>query len=290
MTDRPIAKILTGLALVTGTVLAQPAIAQNSPPAAAPVGESGHALGFADMADLAAAAPMVAIVTVKKISRLSADRTGPVRAGWARAYVEAETKSLLSGASAIGGKVKYLADVKLDSDGRMPKLKKRDVVLFARPVAGRPAELQLVAPDAQVLVGDVGEGRLRAFLAELVSPDAAPEVTGVRDIYHTPGNLAGEGETQIFLATANGDPASIAVLRRPGRAPMWGFSTGELVDPNAGPPTRGTLAWYRLACALPAQLPASAQIADDPSLRRAAAEDYALVMRQLGPCGRERVF
>lgn len=277
------ASALAGIAMavpIAAAALADAQVAADSP----------ALMAYADLADLAVGAPLVAIVEVKKAAELDADRTGPVRPGWSRAYVEAETKALLSGSAAIGGKVKYLADIPLDSRGRMAKIKKRTMVVFARPVAGRPAELQLVAPDAQVPLELVGEARLRALLAEQLSPEAAPGVTGVRDALHTRGNLAGEGETQIFLETADGSPASIAVLRRPGQPVRWGLSTGELVDPHAGAPSRDTLAWYRLACGLPAQLPASAQIASDPRLREMAARDYGLVLRELGACTRNRVF
>ncbi|MBB3989079.1 hypothetical protein [Croceicoccus naphthovorans] len=282
---------MTRSALSAAAALAiLPAIA--APNAALAQSDSSQisAIPYADLADLATAAPMVVVVKVKKAVELDKDRTGPVREGWTRAYVEAETERLLAGNSPIGGKIKYLADVKLDSRGRMPNFKKSTMVLFARPVAGRPGEIQLVAPDGQVPIGLVGEERLRGLLQQTLSADAAPEVTGVRDALHTPGNLAGEGETQIFLETADGEPASIAVLTRPGQPPRWGLSLGELVNPDAGPPAPNTLAWYRLACALPQQLPASAQIATDPAMRAAAARDYALVVRQLGACGRQRVF
>lgn len=252
--------------------------------------DSRALMPYADMADLATNAQLVAVVKVKKAVELDADRTGPVRQGWTRAYVEAETQSLLSGNVPIGARVKYLADIPLDAKGRMATVKKRTMVLFARPVPGKPGELQLVAPDAQVPIEIVGDTRLRTLLGELVADKGAPAVTGVRDALHTPGNLAGEGETQIFLKTEDGSPASIAVVRSPNHPVHWGLSTGELVNPDARAPAKDTLAWYRLACSLPAQLPASAQIATDPSLRRAAAQDYAVVIEQLGPCGRKRVF
>ncbi|WP_144097747.1 hypothetical protein [Croceicoccus sediminis] len=252
--------------------------------------DSRALMPYADMADLATNAQMVAVVKVRKAVELDADRTGPVRQGWTRAYVEADTQSLLSGNAPIGAKVKYLADIPLDAKGRMAKIKKRTMVLFARPVPGKPGEVQLVAPDAQVPIEIVGDARLRTLLGEIVADAGAPVVTGVRDALHTPGNLAGEGETQIFLATEDGAPASIAVIRSPNHPVRWGLSTGELIDHGARPPERDTLTWYRLACALPAQLPASAQIATDPSLRSEAARDYAVVIEQLGPCGRKRVF
>jgi len=281
--NRSILLTLTGLALLTALPSAVSA-AQGTPVA------DSATMPFADLADLATAAPLVAVVEVRRASQLPADRTGPVRPGWTRVYVEANTVSLLSGSAPIGAKVKYLADLKLDAGGRMPTIKKQTMVLFARPVADRPGELQLVAPDAQVPLIEAGEARLRTLLGAIVSPEAPPPVTGVRDALHTPGNLAGEGETQIFLETANGEPASIAVIRRPGQPPQWGLSTGELVDPDARPPAPATLGWYRLACSLPDRLPARAQIATDPSLRRAAARDYALVIGQLGECGRQRVY
>lgn len=267
-----------------------PALAQGGDATAATARESVPAMKFADLADLAVAAPIVAVVDVRKASRVDPARTGPVKPGWARVYVEADTRTLLYGESALGARLRYLADVKLDADGKMPKLRKQTMIVFARPVDQRVDELQLVAPDAQVPLAFAGEERVRALLAEIHAAEVAPPIVGVRDAYHTQGNLAGEGETQIFLRTANGDPASISVVRSPNAPPRWGLSIGELVDADAVPPARNTLAWYRLACGLPPQLPAAAQMASDPALRQAAAQDYAMVVRELGPCVRDRVY
>lgn len=267
-----------------------PALAQQGDATAATARESAPAMKFADLADLAVAAPVVAVVDVRKASRVDPARTGPVKPGWARVYVEADTRTLLYGDSALGARLKYLADVKLEADGKMPKLRKQTMIVFARPVDQRVDELQLVAPDAQVPLAFAGEERVRALLAEIHAAEVAPPIVGVRDAYHTQGNLAGEGETQIFLRTANGDPASISVVRSPNAPPRWGLSIGELVNADAVPPARNTLAWYRLACGLPAQLPAAAQMASDPALRQAAAQDYAMVVRELGPCVRERAY
>lgn len=267
-----------------------PALAQQGDATAAAARESASTMKFADLADLAVAAPVVAVVDVRKASRVDPARTGPVKPGWARVYVEADTRTLLYGESALGARLKYLADVKLDADGKMPKLRKQTMIVFARPVEQRVDELQLVAPDAQVPLAFAGEERVRALLSEVHAAEVAPPIVGVRDAYHTQGNLAGEGETQIFLRTANGEPASISVVRSPNAPPRWGLSIGELVNANAVPPARNTLAWYRLACGLPAQLPAAAQMASDPALRQAAAQDYAMVVRELGPCLRERAY
>jgi hypothetical protein len=69
-------------------------------------------------------------------------------------------------------------------------------------------------------------------------------------------------------------------------APTWGVSWSEIVDQAARPPARDTLAWYRLACFLPAQLPASANLTRDGAARAPAAADYRYVLDQLGACPR----
>ena len=51
------------------------------------------------------------------------------------------------------------------------------------------------------------EEALEATLRSMITaagraPDAPGHITGVRELIHVPGNLAGQGETQIFLSTA----------------------------------------------------------------------------------------
>ena len=263
------------------------AISPTSASAAAPASPAAAAPSYADLADLAVAAPLVARVQVRETARLKPEQAPGLAPGMARVLVKAKTRAVLTG-EPQGESIRYLADVPLDPKGKLPKLDKREMLVFARSVAGRPGELQLVAPDAQV-AWDAGlETRVRAILTELVAPGAAPRITGVREALHVPGNLVGEGETQIFLATASGDPVSLTVLRRPGAAPTWGVAFGEIVDQAARPPRPETLAWYRLACFLPAALPAAANLASDARARAIAAEDYRLVRRELGACPRTR--
>jgi hypothetical protein len=113
-------------------------------------------------------------------------------------------------------------------------------------------------------------------------------ITGVRETMHVSGNLAGEGETQVFLTTPDGKPASLSILRRPGQPATWGVSFSEIVDQSAKPPQPETLAWYRLACALPPALPARSLIGGTSQDRQLANEDYAQVVRELGACTRNR--
>ena len=262
---------------------AQPVLGE-SPPPPAPL----PLPAYADLADLADSAPLVVRVQLRKLVPVDPARAHGVRAGQARFYVEARTEALLAGASAMGEAQRFLVDLPLDAKGKPPKLKKASVIVFARGVAGRPGELQLVAPDALAPADPATEARLRTVLSELLGDTAPPRVTGVREAIFVPGNLAGEGETQLFLATANGEPAAITVVHRPGAAASWSVSFSEVLDASGRPPPRDTLAWYRLACFLPSTLPASAHVSASPADRAQAAQDFGLVRAQLGACGRLR--
>ena len=243
---------------------------------------------YSDLADLADSAPLVLRAQVKKQARLEDARAPGLRPGWARLYIEAKTEALLSGNGALGESLRYLVDVPLDSRGKPPALKKKKVLLFARSVPGRPGELQLITPNAQLLWDAPAELRLRGILSELLAPGAPSRISGLREAIYVPGTLAGEGETQLFLSTPDGAPASITVSHRPGGVVSWGVSFSEVLDSAALPPRRESLAWYRLACFLPPQLPPRANVSETAADRVQAAADYQLVMRQLGACGRTR--
>ncbi len=243
---------------------------------------------YADLADLADAANLVLRVKIRKQAEVEAERAPGLAPGYARLYVEADTAALLAGNSPVGESVNYLVDVPRDAKGRAPKLKKQEMILFARAVPGRMGQVQLVGQGAQMNWRPELEGRLRPILAALVAPDVPPVVTGVRDALSVEGNLVGESETQMFLATRDGSPVSITVIRRPGQMPVWGVSFTEIVDQAAVPPQADTLAWYRLACFLPQNLPGEANLSRDTQSRAQAAEDYRYMMTQLGPCPRNR--
>lgn len=278
-------KSLKACAVAFGGLLLGPAAgaAQVPPPPAgvAPVGPT-----YADLATLSDAAPLVIRAQIRRQTALKPERAPGLAPGFARLYVEAQTVALIAGRSAVPAAFAYLVDVPLDAKGKVPKLTKREMVLFARPVAGRPGEVQLVSPQAQLAYTPELETRLRPILTELYAPEVPPRITAVSEALAVPGTLTGESETQIFLATENRSPVSITVLRRPGQRVQWGVSWGEIIDSAAVPPQRETLRWYRLACSLPAQLPSSANLSRDPAERRLAAGDYAHVREALGPCDR----
>jgi hypothetical protein len=263
------------------TILAATPGESLAPQVAAP------ALAYADLADLGLAAPVVAHVRIVEAIELKGARAAGVRPGLTRFYVEADTVSLLGGASGIAARVRYLVDLPRDSAGRAPKLRKRaEYILFAEPVAGRPGELRLIAPDAQLAWSAGQADTLRSILREARGGGAPPQVTGIGRAFHVPGSLPGESETQIFLQTADGRPVSLNVLRRPGQTPRWSVALSEIVDDAAEPPRPETLLWYRLACTLPPVLPRQSLVeADSPDAIRA---DYRLVIDGLGRCDRTR--
>lgn len=275
--------IIAAIAAIAAVSVAVPACAADSravqPPASA-------ALSYADLAGLADGAAMVIRAQPRKIVAVEPERARGVKAGWGRYYVEAKTEGVVAGTQPVGELLRYLVDLRLDAKGKPPAIKKKSVVLFARTVPGRPGELQLVRPNAQLLWDAPLDQRLRDIIKELYAPGATHQVTGVREAIYVPGNLAGEGESQFFLSTANGEPAALAVHRSPGQPVRWSASFSELVSGDAEPPRQDTLAWYRLACFLPQQLPAGANISSTPADRTAATRDYRFVMEQLGDCPR----
>ncbi len=277
-TLRACAVAFSGLAMVPAVVLAQPA------PAPAATAVNGPT--YSDLASLSDAAPLVIRAQIRRQTALKPERAPGLAPGFARLYIEAQTVALIAGRAAVPGAFAYLVDVPLDARGKVPKLTKREFVLFARPVQGRPGEVQLVSPAGQIAWTPDLEARLRPILTELYAADGPPRITGVAEALAVPGTLTGESETQIFLTTENRSPVSITVLRRPGQRPQWGVSWGEIIDSSATPPARDTLRWYRLACSLPDQLPSSANLARDAAQRRLAASDYAFVREALGPCER----
>lgn len=249
---------------------------------------AGVPVTYADLADLADSASLVARARVSKVIRVEPERARGVRPGQGRFLVTAKTLALLTGASPLGAELRYLVDLPLDARGRAPRIGKQIVLVFARPVTGRPGELQLVAPDAQVPWNEPVETKVREILYELLAPDAPGRISGVREAIHVPGTLRGEGETQLFLSSPDQRAASILVQHRPGQPPQWGASFSEVVATVGSPPPPDTLVWYRLACFLPNALPSGSNLSGTPAARAQAEADYRMVLGELGPCPRLR--
>lgn len=253
--------------------------------AAARVVDAGPA--YADMADLATRAPLILVGEITQVIALKPDQAGAVTAGYRRAYVTLRTVALIRGEGGVAPNLSYIYDIQLDSRGKLPKLKKQRMLLFARP-GTRPGEIQLVAPDAQIGWSQPRESMARAIVGELLAARTPPVITGLGDAFHVAGTVEGEGETQIFLKTDSGEPVSLSIVRRPGQTPQWAVALGEIVDEAAAAPKRDSLLWYRLACFLPPALPAAAVRTLAVADAEAARADYRVVLEGLGPCGRTR--
>ncbi|AMK26249.1 hypothetical protein K426_26750 (plasmid) [Sphingobium sp. TKS] len=271
-------------AICAATAFAQPLRANAQPIAA------GRAVTYADIADLSYAAGLVALVRIDTVIAIDPSRSTAVRPGYGRFYIEGEAKSLLVSRKPLGRNVRYLVDLPLNGRGWSDDLEGQEVFVFARRVPGKPGELQLVTPTAQLRWSPAREARLRGLLRAAVSPDAPPTITGVRALLHVPGALLGQGRTQIFLDTQDGSFASITILHRPGVQPSWHASFSELIADAGGPPEAESLEWYRLACSLPGTPPPGADISPTRAARSQAEADYRLVLDALGPCKRNLHF
>ncbi len=272
------------LALSAALAAAQPA------PMPPQIQEGLQNLTYADLADLGAGAPVVAHLRVRGADRLNAREATSVRPGFTRFEVEAEVVALIRGTGGLPERVRYLVDLPNDSRGRPPRITRRsEFLVFATRVPSRPDELRLVTADAQFAYSPAAADLLRGIVREASGADAPPRITGIGRAFSVPGNLPGESETQFFLLTSDQRPISLTVLRRPGEQVRWSVSLGEIVDEGAGPPRPDTLLWYRLACTLPARLPADALSEASADEARAIQADYRVIMDGLGRCARSRV-
>ena len=264
---------------VLAAVLAVPAESQ-APAAPAPT--------YADLADLALAAPVAAQVRVAEAVAVKPERAPGLKPGLVRFFVEADLVSLIRSPQSLPTRLSYLVDLPRDARGKIAKPRKgSEHLLLAAPVAGRPGELRLIAPDAQIPATAERAATLRSIVREASSASPPPRIAGIGRAFHVPGAIRGESETQIFLQTAGGTPVSLTVLRRPGQTAQWAVALSEIVDEAAEPPAPGTLLWYRLACGLPGSLPR--QSLSEAGENSAAIEaDYRLVLDRLGPCVRTR--
>jgi hypothetical protein len=269
-------------AAAIAVLIAQPVESQ-------PIPEPPATLTYADLADLALAAPVAVHLRVRDADALGAREAPNVPAGRRRFLVKAEVVALIRGGDGLPAQVSYLVDVANDSRGRPARLRRGDELLvLAGRVPNRPGELRLAAPDAQLAYTAAAATRLRAILRDSAAADAPPRVTGIGRAFHVAGTLPGESETQIFLQTAGNRPISLNILRRPGEQPRWSVALSEIVDDAAAPPAPETLLWYRLACTLPPRLPPQSLREAGPDEARAIQADYGLVIEGLGPCARTR--
>ena len=257
--------------------------AQRAAPA--PLAPAAVPSSYADVADHAVQAATIVHARVRRVRVVEDARAANVPPHLVRLYIEAETRAVLFGQDPLAARFAYVADLPRQADGRPPRIRGTEVLLFARRITNS-AQVTLVTPGAQ-LGWTVGrEDVARQIARELGTGAPPPAITGVAQAFHVAGTVAGESETQIFLRTENGQPVSLTILRRPGQAPRWAVAFGEIVDESARVPARRTLPWYRLACGLPPAVPATATRGSSADERAAITRDYALVLAGVGACDR----
>ncbi len=262
-----------------GQVRLVPADSRALPAPAVPI-------DYTDYASLALAAPVVADAAIRDAVRISGAEAVGLQPGLARYYVTADVTALIRGPAGLPARLSWLVDLPLDPRGKaVAPRKKSRVLVFARPLPARPAMLQLIALDAQRAWTPDSDQTVRAVLTEAMGSTPPPVVTGVGKVFFVPGALPGEGETQIFLLTANNRPVSLSVVTDAAGQKRWTVALNEVVDAASPPPPRDTLLWYRLACSLPATLPPGSVVADDAGNMARARDDYGHVIRELGRCG-----
>lgn len=256
-------------------------IAASAQPTAAPSPYS-----YAQAADLAQGASAILIGKVRSVAPVPQERATGLRPGTARYYLDVQATTLIRGDAGLAQRLGMLIDLaEPNSRTRARALKGKSFLFFGKAAAGG-TQFQLLDSDALLPWTPAVEAQIRSIASELVAVDAPPAIRGVVDAFHVRGTVAGESETQIFLATATGRPVSLSIIRRPGQEPHFGAALGEIIDEAASVPPRDTLLWYRLACGLPATLPASAATKLDPADADAARRDYADFLAQLGQCNR----
>lgn len=263
-----------------------PAAAQNA--AAAPFAVPAQGSTYADIADLVVISPVILDAQIRKVTKLPDTQTIGVPANIQRVLVDATVSSLIRGNEGFAGSARFLLDIPRDAKGKIPKLQKQRYFLLGSKVAGSPGVLKLSRPDALVEWSAENDATLRSITQEAVQIEAPQAISGISGAFHTQGTVIGEGETQIFLRTAGGQPISISVLSRPGQTRRWAVSTGDVIDESAIAPARNTLLWYRLACSLPRALDAALVESGEARDIANAQADYRFVLDSLGPCGRTR--
>jgi hypothetical protein len=243
---------------------------------------------YADIADLVVISPLIIDATIRKATKVPLEQAVGVPITLQRMVLEADVVTLLRGTDGISGQVRFLLDVPKDAKGKIPKFKKQRFFLLGSKVTGKVGSIRLSRPDALVEWSAANDLRIRQITREAVQLGAPQAITGVTSAYHSAGAVPGEGETQIFASAAGGQPYTISVTARTGKAKTWLVSTSELIEEGASTPQRETLLWYRLACGLPKSIDATLADSGDADAAARVALDYRFVLSALGPCDRTR--
>lgn len=270
-------RVILPISLIMALFAAAPATAQPSPPMPAPA--SDRLAGFADVAELALASPVIVRATITRADRVRGPAAAGVAAGRTRLMVTAAVTNVLVAPGAMGGTLQWLWDAPNDARGRPPAAKGMDVLAFL-DAPGTGGATRLTTRRGQQPHDPALADQVRSIVTE-ARTGTVPVVRGVSNGFRADGTVPGESESQFFLATADGKPATLVVQNRPGETRRVLVAQGDIIDESARRVTPDSLLWYRLACFLPRTLPAAAG-GNDPALAR----DWQQAMASLGPCGK----
>lgn len=263
--------------------LAVAAAIQASPGVAAGMATAAPA-GHADWADLALDAPVVADVTVRKVTRLGRRLAPDVPTGEVRVLVLGSLNVVLRAPRALPPVAEWLWQGR-SADGRtLPFGPGTRVLLFAEASSEPPKkdvqQYRLFSPQGQQVWSSEGNDSVRTILSEFAALGMRDiRVTGIRDAGVTKGPLPGQHTSQFFLTTKGGLPITLVVRRAPGEPATVAATTSEFTE-NATAIRPHTLLHYALSCGLPETLPA--ELAEDSLLQ----DDYAVAKAATGPCDR----
>lgn len=267
------------LALSTAVPPAQPAGAQpasaQSPAIATSINVGQPS--YVALVDLSLAAPVIVRATITRSRRIAASAAPGLGPGQFRLLITATVDSALIAPDAVPRTLSWLQDTPADARGRAPDLQGGSVLAWLRAPSS-DGQTTLVAGNASQPWSAPLEARVRAIATEIRTGNV-PVITGVTNGFRVPGTVAGEAESQFFLATQGNRPLTMVVLDRPGQQRQIQVASTDIIDESATSVLPDTLVWYRLACALPARLPASAGGADQN-----LANAWASAMASLGPC------
>lgn len=285
------AKAVASAMLLVALTISGGSAAQNGMPRANPANMAPNTPvipppdSYADVADRAVGAATIVHARIRRVRVVEDARAANVPANLVRLYIEAETRAMIFGSDPIAARFSFITDQPRDAEGKPPKLRGHEVLLFARHVE-RSDQLTLVNPAALMLWDMAREGTARAIAAELAAGPPPPAVTGIAQAFHVTGTVSGESDSQIFLSTDAAIPITLTIERRGNAPPQWAVAFGEIIDASAARPAPRTLRWYRLACGLPRTIPQQILRGSSADDARAIAADYALVLASIAPCDR----
>ena len=165
-------------------------------------------VSYADVADLASAAPLIAKARIRSVKDVRIAGANPGDPARTYHLITARVDSLIRGTGGIAPQVRFLV-APAEGIANSPVVRRwrrgATVLIFALPAA-QPGQVQLVSRNALQPWSAGIEATTRAVVTEMLGPNPVPAVLEVGDAFHVPGTVQGEGETQIFLKTVTGAP------------------------------------------------------------------------------------